>query len=252
MATDAYWWRALLRLLPPAIRGRFGSDWIETVSDLSADAERHGGRRARWLYIGREVIDALRVSVQLRNTNRRRDLGPSLNGETMSAVLFDDVRWALRYARRRPVFATSVGLTLAVSIAVATTAFGLATAVLWRPLPFADAEKLAFVWEEVDRDGDHQPNRVTSSRFAAWRDTANGLESIALFGATGFTIDRAGVAGTVHGVRVSANYFDTLGVSPMLGRGFAAADEVPGNHRVVVLSHAFWRDQLGARDVGDR
>ena len=122
MATDARWRRALLRLLPPAIRGRFGSDWIETVADLSADAERDGGRRARWLYIGREVIDALRLSVQRRRITRRGAPGPALPGEAMSAVLMDDVRWALRYARRRPLLAASVSLTLAVSIAVATTA----------------------------------------------------------------------------------------------------------------------------------
>jgi predicted permease len=247
MTTDR-WRRALLRLLPPAIRDRFGSEWMETVGDLSANAMRHGGRVARWLYVGREVIDVVRVSLQHRNTSRRGALGPSRKGEPVAAALFDDVRWALRYTRRRPLFAATVGLTLAVSIAVATTAFGLATAVLWRPLPFADAERLAFVWEEVDRDGGPQPNRVTSSRYAAWRDTASGLASIAIFGGTDFTIDRGGNAGTVHGVRVSANYFDTLGVTPVLGRGFSAADETPGNHRVVVLSHAFWRDHLGSRE----
>jgi predicted permease len=234
------WRHAILRLLPPTIRDRFSREWLDTVNDLATDAEQRGGRRARWLYIAREAVDAVRVSAHLRHTN-------VATGGVMSAVLIDDVRWALRHARRRPAFAASVSLTLAASIAVATTAFGLATAVLWRPLPFAGAHQLAFVWEEIDRDGDHQPSRVTSSRFAAWRDTSSGLASIALFGGTGFTVDRGGTAATVHGVRVSANYFDTLGVSPMLGRGFTAADEVQGNHRVVVLSSAFWRDHLGAR-----
>ena len=63
----------------------------------------------------------------------------------MSATLADDLRWAVRYAQRRPIFTLAVSVTLAVSIALATTAFGLATAVLWRPLPFFDAERLAFV-----------------------------------------------------------------------------------------------------------
>ena len=85
----------------------------------------------------------------------------------MFATLADDLRWAVRYAQRRPIFTLAVSVTLAVSIALATTAFGLATAVLWRPLPFFDAERLAFVWEEVERDGQRQAMRVTGARFAA-------------------------------------------------------------------------------------
>jgi putative ABC transport system permease protein len=168
-------------------------------------------------------------------------------------TLMDDLRWALRYARRRPAFALTVTITLAATIAAATTTFGLARAVLWRTLPFADAARLVFVWEEVERDGQRHPSRVTGSRFAAWRDTQNAFASIALFGAAGFTTDGPAGATTVRGVRVSANYFDTLGIQPALGRAFAPADEAPGHHRVVILSHAFWQERLGARRdaVGD-
>ena len=247
MPTPSRWWHTVLRVLPPTLRDRFGREWIETVNDLSAAAQQRGGRRARWLYVGREIFDTMRVSLQMRRAGQRADVTRPVNGGAMSGALIDEVRWAARYARRRPGFAVSVSLTLAVSIAVATTAFGLATAVLWRPLPFTDADQLAFVWEVVERDGRRHPMRVTGARFAAWRDTSNGLASIALFGGTAFTIDRNGSAASVHGVQVSANYFDTLGTGPMLGRGFAAVDEVPGNHRVVVLSNAFWREYFAAR-----
>ena len=118
---------------------------------------------------------------------------------------------------------------------------------IWRALPFADAERVVFVWEDVERDGQRHPSRVTGSRYAAWRDTSNGLASIAIFGVAGFTIESGGNASAVHGVRVSANYFGTLGIGPMLGRTFAAADELPGNHRVVILSHGFWQERLGGR-----
>ena len=162
----------------------------------------------------------------------------------MPDILTQDLRWTARYLRRRPLFALAVAATLAVSLAVATTAFGLATAVLWRPLPFDDASRLVFVWEEVDRDGDRQAARVTGMRHAAWRDTPSGLASMALFGSAGFTIDNDGTAMAAHGVRVSANYFDTLGIRPAFGRTFAPGDDLPGSHRVVVLSHAFWRNVL--------
>ena len=67
------------------------------------------------------------------------------------STLLDDLRWALRYALRRPVFSLTVTITLSITIAASTSAFGLAAAVLWRPLPFSDASRLVFVWEEVEQ-----------------------------------------------------------------------------------------------------
>ena len=159
----------------------------------------------------------------------------------------DDLRWAARHARRRPIFAVAVIVTLAVCLAAATTAFGTASAVLWRTLPFHAADELVFVWEETERDGLPQASRVTGARYAAWRDTASGLSSISLFGAAEFSVDGPDTRTTVRGVRVSANYFDTLGIRPLLGRTFVPEEETPGRHRVVVLSHAFWQQQLGGR-----
>jgi predicted permease len=161
--------------------------------------------------------------------------------------LFSDLRWAVRMARRRPAFALAAVGTLGAAIAAASTAFGLATAVLWKPLPFADASRLVFVWEEVDGEGGPEPFRVTSARFVEWRDQQTSLAAMAAFGAAGFTA--SGPEGTimVRGVRVTANFFDTLGIAPVLGRTFTPADEVPGSHRVVVLSHAFWQQWFGGR-----
>ena len=158
-----------------------------------------------------------------------------------------DLRWTLRYARRHSTFAVAITTTLSLSIAAATTAFGLATAVLWRPLPFRDAGRLVFVWEENDRDGHHDRTRVTGARYAAWRETSNGFAAVSLFGAAGFTVESADGAMSIRGVRVSANYFETLGIRPLVGRTFAADDEKPGGTRVVVLSHGVWRERFGGR-----
>lgn len=161
-------------------------------------------------------------------------------------MLRNDLRAALRHAVRRPILAVAVAATLAMAIGAATTAAGIASSVLWRPLPFADARALVFVWEEVGSDGDVQPARVTGLRYAAWRETSAGtFSALAIFGAAGFTLDTPAGAVSVRGVRASAGYFDTLGVPAALGRTFAADDELPGNERVVVLSHAFWRERFG-------
>ena len=165
----------------------------------------------------------------------------------MSAHVLDELRWALRHARRHPVFAGAVIATLTAAIAAATAAAGLANAVLWRALPFDDASRLVFVWEEVERDGQRHPSRVTGARHAAWRDTPNGLASLSLFGAAGFTFESEAGATSIRGVRVSANYFETLGIRAALGRTFVAGDEAPGDHRVVILSHALWQERFGGR-----
>ena len=163
------------------------------------------------------------------------------------ALLVDECRSAVRYLQRRPVFAVAVSATLGIGIAMAATAFGLARAVLWRELPFDAAERLVFVWEETARDGQPHAARVTASRYAAWRRADAGFASLSLFGAAGFTLEGPQGASSVRGVRVSANYFDTLGVRAALGRTFVPDEEQPGNHRVVILSDAFWRERFGAR-----
>jgi predicted permease len=165
----------------------------------------------------------------------------------MTPSIPDDLRFAFRYVRRRPLFSVTVMATLAVAIAAATTAYGLATAVLWRELPFEDASRLVFVWESQERDGQTRPARVTGSRAAAWRDSSTALSSMASFGAAGFTVDDAAGARSIHGVRVAANYFQTLGIAAALGRTFDPRDEVPGSERVVILSHALWQERFGAR-----
>src|SRR5687768_4795615 len=166
----------------------------------------------------------------------------------MTATLMNDIRWAFRLTVRRPLFSFAVVTTLAVSIAAATTAFGLAEAVLWRTLPFADASRLVFAWEAVEGDGQARTSRVTGSRYIAWRDSSPAVfSSLAAFGAAGFTLESDAGARAVRGVRVSTGYFSTLGIAPVLGRAFDQSDDLPGREHVVILSDALWRDQFAAR-----
>lgn len=171
----------------------------------------------------------------------------------MGERLLQDIRWSLRHARQRPLPTLAMIATIALSVGVATTAFGLAGAVLWRPLPFDRPGQLVFLWE--DSTGGAQPiaARVTGGTFAAWQDAAGSAATLSLFGAAGFSIDTPAGPTTTRGVRVSANYFETLGIRPLLGRTFSAQDETPGNHRVIVLSSAMWRERFGgSHEIIDR
>ena len=238
-----------LRILPRRFRDRFGEELAAAALALADDARSTGGRRRRWRYIARELVAFTGLAIAL--ARRGAGAGPRRG---MRATLRDELGWALRYTRRRPVFALAVAVTLTASIAAATTAIGLARAVLWRQLPFDDASRLVFVWEESERDGVPQPTRVTSARYAAWRDQPGVFSALALFGATGFTLDSSDGSVSVRGVRVSAGYFETLGIRPALGRAFLPGDQRPGSPRVVILSSAFWQQRYGARRdiVGER
>jgi predicted permease len=166
--------------------------------------------------------------------------------------LIGDVKWTLRLLRRRRAFAATVILTLAVAFGAAATAYGIATAVLWRPLPFAQPERLVFVWENTGTADAPGAARVTGFRFQQWQRNARSFESLALFGSVGFLATQGNGAVIVHGVRVSTNYFQTLGISPSIGRSFAPSDGEPGGEQVVILSHALWMEWFGGRtDVID-
>ena len=165
----------------------------------------------------------------------------------MIRTLLADAAWALRLAQRRPGAAISVAATLALAIAATTMAYAVAGAILWAPLPFRDAPRLTFLWEERAEGGDAEFMRVTSGRYAEWRDRTRSFSSIAAFGASGFTIDDQSGATPVRGVRVAPAFFRTMGITPLLGRDFEPADETPGQHFVVMLSHAFWNERFGGR-----
>lgn len=228
------------RLLPGRHRDRFGADIEDTVTAL-ANESRRAGRAVERDYLLQELADTVREAVrQRRGGTTWRDLASVLH-----EALRDDVRGTVRRGWHQPAAAIGVVLTLAMVVTAVTTTFGLAYAVLWKPLPFPRSDRLVFVWE-ADRTG-QAPFRVTSGRFAAWQRETQSFESISLFGAAGHSVDDARGSVPVRGLRVSASLFDTLGVRPILGRAFGPEDEVPGQHRVLIISRGMWQARFGGR-----
>ena len=164
---------------------------------------------------------------------------------SLGEAVRDDAKGSLRRGLHRPVATLAIVATLAAVVTAVTTTFGLAHAVLWKPMPFPEAERLVFVWE-ADPD-DHEPFRVTSGRFSAWQRETTSFSSLSLFGAAGHSIDGAEGGVPVRGLRVSASFFDTLGMRPVMGRSFGPEDELPGQHRVLVIAHGMWQARFGGR-----
>ena len=147
-----------------------------------------------------------------------------------------DVRYALRQVRRNPVFSAVAVATLALGIGANSAIFSVVYAVLLRPLPYHDPERLV------------SAGRMLVGEYLFLRDATKTLGGgMALYRPNvGFNLSEVGGAERVTGAVVSANLFSTLGVEAMTGRAFTPGDERPGERAVLLLSHAFWRERLGA------
>ena len=157
-------------------------------------------------------------------------------------ALWRDIKYGLRMLRRSPGFAVLIVLILAIGISANTAVFSVVNAVMLKPLPYKDADRLVIPWEKNKEGLDFG---LSIQDLAFLREHNQAFEYVAghrggLFYVTG--IDRPHEA---RAVKVSSCLFDLLGVQPRLGRGFRPEEEQPGNNRVVVLSHAFWKDHLG-------
>jgi predicted permease len=223
----------VLRRLAAVIRGksvdRDMDDEMKFHLDMEAAEHQRGGlppdeakRRARHAFGGVE---------------RFREEGRDARGVGPARDLTGDVKFGFRVLRRSPVFtAVAVG-TLALGIGANSAIFSVVNAVLLQPLPFPDTRSLVSVW-----DGGH-----SLAEFTYLRDRSRTLESVATyFPNYGVSLMGAEEPVRLTSAQVSAGFFDVLRVGPMKGRFFTAGDDGPGAARVVVISHALWRDRFGS------
>jgi putative ABC transport system permease protein len=161
--------------------------------------------------------------------------------ELMSSFL-SDLRLALRLLGRAPTFAVTAILTLGLAIGATTAIFSVANPVLLQPLPYPNPDRVVDVWER-ERDGSR--DNVGFATFRDFADKATTLETSAAIGSWQPTLSDGDNPELVPGLRVSATYFATLGVKPVLGRGFRPDEDVPGVPRVVVLGYPLWQRRFG-------
>jgi putative ABC transport system permease protein len=156
-----------------------------------------------------------------------------------------DFRHALRALARTPGFTLLATVSLAVGIGASTAVFSLVNAVYYRPLPFHPSGALVamelFDGRKLCR---HECRaELTAAELNDWTESLGAIDALAeIEQYRAVIVDRAGTA-IGQGAAVSANFLSLLGVRPLLGRPFDAADDRPGAENVVVLSYSFWRDQ---------
>jgi predicted permease len=147
--------------------------------------------------------------------------------------------------RKNPMFALTTILTLALGIGATTAIFSLVYAVMLKPLPFPESDRLVWLSQEDHSTGAAIPESLSYPNYFDWRAQNRTLSGIASYTGANVTLTGSGEAQQLNGQTVSSNFFQVLAASPMLGRAFLWEEEKPG-HRAVMLSYALWESRFGA------
>ncbi|MCI0336773.1 MAG: ABC transporter permease [Acidobacteria bacterium] len=159
-------------------------------------------------------------------------------------TIWQDIRYGLRMLMKRPGFTLIAVITLALGIGANTAIFSVIYAVMLRPLPYWESERLVMIWE-TDNPG-REPGSVAPANFLDWRAQSRTLEDMAASRHWGFNLTGRDRPEQLNGAVVSTNLFPVLGVKPILGRAFRPEEGQPGSSRVVILSEGLWQRRFGA------
>ncbi|HTE91876.1 MAG TPA: ABC transporter permease [Terriglobales bacterium] len=161
----------------------------------------------------------------------------------------NDLKFAFRQLLKNPGFTAVAVLTLALGIGGSTAVFSLINGIIFRPLPYREAERLVMVWTESSAS---RNERSSYGNYADWKKQCSAFEELDLY--DGFTclLTVAERTEKVSAARVSAGFFSLLGASPALGQSFSAEEEKRGSH-LAIVSHHLWQDWFaGASNVVGR
>jgi hypothetical protein len=162
-----------------------------------------------------------------------------------------DLQYAARTLLKKPGFTLVVLLTLALGIGANTAIFSVVSAVIFRPLPFREPERLVNIWEggagTVYRRGEESRFIfVRPGTFHDWREQSKSFQNMAAYSWRAMLLTGGDKAEMLWANHVTEGFFETLGAPAELGRTFSADDYGPGAERAVILSHKLWRSRFGA------
>lgn len=163
-------------------------------------------------------------------------------------TLLQDLRYSIRMLLKKPSFTAIAVLALAIGIGANTAIFSVVNAILLRPLPYRNFERISMIWMDnpklaVAEDWHSFPN------YLDYKEQNQVYEDMAAFNTRSFNLTGAGDPVRVLGVWSTASLFTVLGVAPELGQVFTEAEEEPGKDLVVVISDGLWKSRFG-RDAG--
>ena len=236
-------WRRYLRFWGPNVDADVDDELRFHLDMRARDYETRGlpadeARRAASERFG----DVHGIGGALRAHDRRRERGVQRR-EYMSD-LTTDLRYGIRAFARAPGFTTVALLTLALGIGATTAIFSVINAVILRPLPYPDADRLVQVWMDNRRMGLHE-DLHSYPNYADLRDQNQVFTGMATYYTSGFNVTAGCSESDCEPQRVatlfsSADLANVLRVAPAMGRTFTAEEDAPGRDAVVLISHGLW------------
>jgi putative ABC transport system permease protein len=158
-------------------------------------------------------------------------------------TLWQDLRYGVRVLSKNPGFTVVAALTLALGIGANTAIFSVINAVLLRPLPFQNPDRLVQLWESEYGSGHYE---LTGADYLEWQAQTRSLEETSLHCyRPSFNASGSGEPERATAANVQANFFSLLGVAPAMGRTFQKGEDQAGQDHVVLLSYGFWERHFG-------
>jgi putative ABC transport system permease protein len=211
----------------------------QTENDLDEELRSHVQHRVEDLE--RSGLDRLeaerRARIEFGSHERFKEECREALGGNLIDSLIQDVRFSLRTLRKSPAFFAVAIVTLASGIGATVAAFSVINAVLLRPFPFGDSDRLLWIYSQRP---DGARAWFSLPEYCDYRDQNTSFEGLAAIGSYNANISDAGEPERVQGVRLSANTFGMLGMGPQLGRSLIAADDRNGAPAVAMISHGLW------------
>ena len=236
-------WRRYLRFWGPNVDADVDDELRFHLEMRARDYEARGLESGDARRAARERFGDVRgIGSALRTHDRRRERERQRR-EYMSDVT-NDLRYAVRAFIRTPAFTAVALLTIALGIGATTAIFSVVNAVLLRPLPYPDADRIVQVWMDNRRSKLHEDIH-SYPNFADLRDQNRVFSQMAAYFTSGYNITGGCQASDCEPQRVTALFstpelFGVLGIAPTLGRAFTTEEDAPGRDGVVVLSHGLW------------
>jgi putative ABC transport system permease protein len=158
--------------------------------------------------------------------------------------LIEEIRYAVRRLRKSLGFTALAVITLALGIGADTSVFTDVYALLLRPFPFPELDRVVAIWETIPQQ-DSWSLKAAPANFRDWTQQSTAFQQLAAVHTWNVNLRRQGVSQRAEGYRVTSGFFPLLGIAPQLGRNLGIADFQPGAASAVVISHGFWERQLG-------
>jgi len=223
---------------------RLRAEWREFVigdleEEFHARAVASPSAARRWFW--RQTIRCLARSLP------RTPQQPT-PGDPIVQTFLSDLRYSARTLLRAPSFALAVIAVLALGIGANAAIFSIVNAVLLRPLPFDEPDRIVRIFHVPPQSTFPGITRfsVSPANFYDWQRAAHSFDSMVLFRGRQFALTGSGSAERVAAGAVGAEFFQVAHAQPILGRVFLPEEDSPGRGRVVVLSDKFWRSHFGA------